>query len=123
LQIPRFQNSKISQSGTAFVSLCFLTTLPSLRNADLAEYFKKIRNFSDEEQLLSTGIVFPISVAGADIRGTEVRLDWRDVRGFTSFVSYANARATITTPITGGLFLNDEDGQEKLFGRGRSLCG
>jgi outer membrane receptor protein involved in Fe transport len=72
---------------------------------DIARYVKNIRNFSDEQQLLETGIIFPVAVAGADIRGTEVRLDLVGLRGFAAYASYANARATITTPITGGLFL------------------
>jgi outer membrane receptor protein involved in Fe transport len=76
---------------------------------DLVRYIKNIRNFSDDEQLLTTAIVFPISLAGADIRGTELRLDLVDLHGFTAFASYANARATNTSPITGGLFLSDPD--------------
>jgi hypothetical protein len=83
---------------------------------DVAHYVKKIRNFSDEEQFLSSGIVFPVSLARADIQGTELRLDLLDVYGFRAYGSYANANATITTPITGGLFLNDEgEGEEGFF--------
>jgi len=81
---------------------------------DIVRYVKNIRNFSDEQQLLETGIIFPVSVAGADIRGTEVRLDLVWLHGFTAYASYANARATITTPITGGLFLG-MDAEDALF--------
>jgi outer membrane receptor protein involved in Fe transport len=83
---------------------------------DAVRYIKNIRNFSDEEQLLTSGIIFPVSIAKADIRGTELRLDLLDLRGVKAYASYANARANITTPITGGLFLNDEeDGEEAVF--------
>jgi outer membrane receptor protein involved in Fe transport len=84
---------------------------------DAVRYIKNIRNFSDEEQLLTSGIVFPVSIAKADVRGTELRLDVFDLHGFRAYASYANARAVITTPITGGLFLNDEEeGEEAAFG-------
>jgi len=42
---------------------------------DAVRYVKTVRNFSDEQQLFSTGIVFPVSISGADIRGIETRLD------------------------------------------------
>src|SRR5262249_35978060 len=74
-----------------------------------------------EQQLLQTGIVFPVSLAAADIRGSETRMDLVDIHGFSAFASYANARATITTPISGGLFLQgapsgQADSEEQALG-------
>jgi outer membrane receptor protein involved in Fe transport len=89
---------------------------------DVARYTKNIHNFSDDQQLLATGIVFPVAIARADIRGTEVRLDLVALRGFTAYASYANARATITTPITGGLFLGMDAEDAKLLDAGVKLA-
>ncbi|HWR17614.1 MAG TPA: TonB-dependent receptor [Terriglobales bacterium] len=75
---------------------------------DLAHYVKNIRNISDKDQFLDTGIIFPVAVYSGDVRGYEVRLDLAAVRGFTGFLSYANAKANNTTPLNGGLFLGTE---------------
>jgi outer membrane receptor protein involved in Fe transport len=88
---------------------------------DIARYVKNIRNFSDEQQLLETGIIFPVAVARSDIRGTELRLDLVGLRGFTAYAAYANARATITAPITGGLFLGMDAEDAKLLDPGVKL--
>lgn len=88
---------------------------------DIARYVKNIHNFSDEQQLLETGIIFPVAVARSDIRGTEVRLDLVGLHGFTAYAAYANARATITTPITGGLFLGMDAEDAKLLTPGVKL--
>lgn len=74
---------------------------------DLSRYVKNIKNFSDKDQFLDTPIIFPVAIAQGDIRGTEVRLDLIPIRGWTAFISYANSRATGTTPLAGGLFLDE----------------
>lgn len=79
---------------------------------DVRRYVKTIHNTADDEQLFTTAVVFPVALSHADIRGTEVRLDLAPVRGFSAYTSYANARATDTGPLVGGLFLG---GEEDLF--------
>jgi len=88
---------------------------------DAVRYVKTVRNFSDEQQLLSTGIVFPVSISGADIRGIETRLDLVDLHDFTAYASYANARASIMTPITGGLFLHGGETEEAADSEDQAL--
>lgn len=74
---------------------------------DVSHYVKNVRNFSDKDQFLDTGVIFPIAIARGDIRGTEVRLDLAQLRGWTAFLSYANSKAIGTTPLVGGLFLGE----------------
>jgi outer membrane receptor protein involved in Fe transport len=69
---------------------------------------KNVRNFLDDEQLFESAVVFPVVLARADIRGTELRLDLAARNGWTGYISYANSRATVTAPLVGGLFLEDE---------------
>src|SRR5262249_13994128 len=83
---------------------------------NVMRYVKNIRGFSDDQQLFATAIVFPVAIRGADIRGSEVRLDLMPLRGWLTHASYANARATATGPLTGGLFLGHEE--DALLGRG-----
>jgi outer membrane receptor protein involved in Fe transport len=81
---------------------------------DIARYVKNVRNFSDKDQFLETPIIFPVAISRGDIRGVEVRLDLIPFHGVTGYISYANSRATATTPIVGGLFL-DEASSELLI--------
>jgi hypothetical protein len=74
---------------------------------DVSRYVKNIRNFSDKDQFLDTPIIFPIAIARGDVRGLEFRVDVIPVYGFSGYISYANSRATATTPIVGGLFLGE----------------
>jgi outer membrane receptor protein involved in Fe transport len=74
----------------------------------VVHYVKNITNVVDDEQLFQTAVVFPIALAGADIRGTEVRFDFSPSHGWSGYLSYANASATVTAPIVGGLFLKKE---------------
>ncbi|HWR37656.1 MAG TPA: TonB-dependent receptor [Clostridia bacterium] len=74
---------------------------------DVSRYMKNIKNFSDKDQFLETGVIFPIAIARGDVRGTEVRLDLAEVHGFSGFMSYANSKSNGTTPIVGGLFLGE----------------
>jgi hypothetical protein len=68
-------------------------------------YERRIRDFSDDDLLLNTGVSFPIAFASAEIHGLEAKLEiprWGPVSGF---VSYSNMTGTGRLPITGGLFL------------------
>jgi outer membrane receptor protein involved in Fe transport len=76
---------------------------------DIARYVKNVRNFSDDQQLFTTAIVFPVAISRADLRGTEVRLDIAPMDGLTVYASYANARATGMGPLVGGMFLGEEE--------------
>ena len=76
---------------------------------DVARYIKNVRNFSDDEQLFATAVVFPVAISRADLRGTEVRLDLVPFDGLTGYASYANARATGTGPLVGGMFLGEAE--------------
>jgi hypothetical protein len=73
-----------------------------------ASYFeRRIRNFSDDDLLLNTGISFPIAFASAAIHGTEAKLEiprWGPVSGF---ISYSNMAGAGRLPVTGGLFLEN----------------
>jgi hypothetical protein len=73
-----------------------------------ASYFaRRIRDFSDDDLLLNTGVSFPIAFASAEIHGVEAKLEvprWGPVSGF---ISYSNMTGTGRLPITGGLFLEE----------------
>ena len=73
-----------------------------------ASYFERhIRNFSDDDLLLNTGISFPIAFASAAIHGAEAKLEIPRWGPLSGFISYSNMAGTGRLPVTGGLFLED----------------
>jgi outer membrane receptor protein involved in Fe transport len=75
---------------------------------NLTVYQKRIKNFSDKDQFFETGVIFPIAISEGRVTGEELRLESTEIKGFRTFVSYANARAFGVTPINGGLFLGED---------------
>lgn len=75
---------------------------------DAAYWYRAFRNFDDPNTFFNTTIVFPNSVASGFARGTDVRLDILERRGFSGYASWTNSRILQTGPINGGLFLTDE---------------
>src|SRR5882724_9068642 len=71
-------------------------------------YRRNVRNFADDDQLLNTGVSYPITFDKAVIYGAEGKLElirWGKLSGFLSY-SYMVGDATL--PVTGGLFLGDD---------------
>jgi outer membrane receptor protein involved in Fe transport len=79
-----------------------------------ANWFRRsIREFSDDDLLLNTGVSFPIAFARANIHGIEAKLEVPRWGPVSAFISYANMTGTGQLPITGGLFL--EEGATELL--------
>ncbi|HKF25305.1 MAG TPA: hypothetical protein VKB24_04995, partial [Candidatus Acidoferrum sp.] len=73
---------------------------------------RNFRNFADDDVLLDTGVSFPIAFDNARIIGEEIRLALADWGRFSGFLSYSNQSASAQGPITGGLFLGSEAGDD-----------
>ncbi|HSC44528.1 MAG TPA: TonB-dependent receptor [Candidatus Acidoferrum sp.] len=73
---------------------------------------RNFRNFADDDVLLDTGVSFPIAFDNARIIGEEIRLAVAEWGRFSGFLSYSNQSASAQGPITGGLFLGSEAGDE-----------
>src|SRR5262249_28945345 len=73
---------------------------------------RNFRNFADDDVLLDTGVSFPIAFDNARIMGEEIRLAVTEWGRFSGFLSYSNQSASAQGPITGGLFLGSEAGDE-----------
>jgi outer membrane receptor protein involved in Fe transport len=74
---------------------------------NLTAYQKRIKNFGDKDQFFDTGVIFPITISEGSVTGEELRLETAQIKGFSGFLSYANARAFGVAPINGGLFLGE----------------
>lgn len=74
---------------------------------DVAYFSRFIRDMSDADQFLNSGIIFPLALSRGRATGLEARLDLLSVKGFSGFISYANSYTRARTPIVGGLFLGE----------------
>jgi outer membrane cobalamin receptor len=75
---------------------------------DANVFSRRVNNFADDDQLLSTAVSFPIAFDKAYIYGLEGKIEiphWRRINGF---VSYSYSVGSAYLPITGGLFLGDD---------------
>jgi hypothetical protein len=125
-QTPSFENILIS-SSSAVTSLnplvLRLPVLPSHGNyyeAGLTKDFfgqlrfdanvfdRRVNNYADDDQLLSTAVSFPIAFAKAYIYGAEGKLELPNWKHFNGYVSYSYIVGSAYLPVTGGLFLGDD---------------
>jgi outer membrane cobalamin receptor len=74
---------------------------------DVNVYRRNIRNFADDDQLLNTGVSYPIAFNRAEIYGAEGKLEVVRLQKLTGFASYSYMVGNVWFPVTGGLFLGD----------------
>lgn len=88
-----------------FYQAGFLKTLFDRIRLESNWFRRSIREFSDDDLLLNTGVSFPIAFSRADIHGVEAKIEVPRWGPVSAFISYANMTGTGQFPITGGLFL------------------
>jgi outer membrane cobalamin receptor len=72
-------------------------------------YFRRnAGNFADDDQLLNTGVSFPIAFRKSSIYGAEAKVEIPHLGNLSGFVSYSYMVGSTYLPVTGGLFLGDE---------------
>ena len=76
---------------------------------DVNWFDRRMEDFADDDLLLNTGVSFPIAFRRGFVHGTEVKLEVPAGRRVSGFLSYAWMRGEAELPVTGGLFLGDED--------------
>jgi hypothetical protein len=77
-----------------------------------ANVFRRdITNFADDNNLLDTGISFPIAISGAHIYGAESQLGLPKWGPFSAWFNYSYMVASAQLPAVGGLFLGDDTGE------------
>lgn len=75
---------------------------------DINAYRRNVTNFADDDQLLNTGVSYPIAFDKAIIYGAEGKLDVVRLGKLTGYVSYSYMVGNVWYPVTGGLFLGDD---------------
>ena len=89
---------------------------------DVNIFDRRVNNYADDDQLLSTAVSFPIAFAQANIYGAEGKVEIPHWGRLNGFVSYSYAVGSAHLPVTGGLFLGDDaaDALSQLTGRFRA---
>jgi outer membrane cobalamin receptor len=75
---------------------------------DANVFDRRVNNYADDDQLLSTAVSFPIAFAKAYIYGAEGKIEIPHWRRINAFVSYSYIVGSAYLPVTGGLFLGDD---------------
>jgi len=75
---------------------------------DANAFLRSVNNYADDDQLLDTGVSFPIAFRKAEIYGAEAKLDLPRWRRLSGFAAYSYIVGSVYLPVTGGLFLGDD---------------
>lgn len=75
---------------------------------DATTYRRQARNAADDDQLLNTGVSYPISFDKSVIYGAEGKLQVTSAGPVSGFVSYSYMTAMEWFPVTGGLYLGQD---------------
>jgi outer membrane cobalamin receptor len=74
---------------------------------DANSFSRRVNNYADDDQLLSTSVSFPIAFDKAYIYGVEGKIELPHWRRINAFASYSYTVGSAYLPVTGGLFLGD----------------
>jgi outer membrane receptor for ferrienterochelin and colicin len=89
--------------------------LGAMLRADVAVWYRSVRDVADPNVFAGTTIIFPNAVAQAGARGLDARLELIPHLSWSGYANLALGHVRQTGPITGGLFLENEVAQ---FGEG-----
>src|ERR1700728_2010277 len=75
---------------------------------DANMFRRRVNNYADDSQILSTGISFPVAFDHAILYGAEAKLEVLEWGRFSGFASYSYIVGNAWFPVTGGLCLGDD---------------
>ena len=119
-QTPVNENLLLSNSPTALSGASQILIHPERQNVyeagvqqalwgkaglNVMYFHKSIRDLHDNDNFFNTGVIFPTSLARANVNGAEMKLTAPQVAGFSGWVSMTHYHAVVTPPFTGGLFV------------------
>ena len=86
------------------------TSIAEKLRLDVNFYRRDVRNYADDDQLLNTGVSYPIAFDKAVIYGAEGKLSLVRLGKLSGYLSYSYMVGNVWFPVTGGLFLGDDVG-------------
>jgi hypothetical protein len=103
-----FLRLPVQPSTGNYYEVGFTQELLNQVRLDVNVYRRDIKNFADDDQLLNTGVSYPIAFEKAIIYGAEGKLQVVRLKKLNGFVSYSYMVGNVWLPVTGGLFLGDD---------------
>ncbi len=79
-------------------------------SVDANFYRRDVRNYADDDQLLNTGVSYPIAFDKSVIYGAEAKVSLVRLGRLSGYASYSYMVGNAWFPATGGLFLGDDAG-------------
>ena len=77
-------------------------------SVDINFYRRDVRNFADDDQLLNTGLSYPIAFDKSVIYGAEAKLALVRLGKLSGYASYSYMVGNVWFPVSGGLFLGED---------------
>ena len=105
---PQFLRLPVSPSRGNYYEGGLSQGIANRARAEVNIYRRNVANYADDDQLLNTGVSYPISFRKAVIYGAEGKLEVVNLGRLTGFVSYSYMVGNAWLPVTGGLFLGDD---------------
>jgi hypothetical protein len=85
---------------------------------DMNIYRRDVRNFADDNQLLNTGVSYPISFDKSVIYGAEGKISVVHLGKLSGYLDYSYMVGNVWFPVTGGLFLGNDAGEAVTESKG-----
>lgn len=105
---PDFLRLPVRPSRGNYYEAGFSQPLWKRARLDANLYRRSIRDLADDDQLLNTGVSYPISFNKALIYGADGKLSLIRTNRFSGYLSYSYMVGAVWFPVTGGLFLGDD---------------
>ncbi|GAC1416059.1 MAG: hypothetical protein NVSMB62_05070 [Acidobacteriaceae bacterium] len=105
---PEFLRLPVRPSRGNYYETGISQLISSRARLDTNVYRRDVRNFGDDDQLLNTGVSYPIAFDRAVIYGAEGKLSLMQLGRLSGFLSYSYMVGTTWFPVTGGLFLGND---------------
>lgn len=102
---PEFLRLPVQPSTGNDYEVGFIKGIAHRARLDVTTYSRQALNAADDDQLLNTGVSYPISFHRSRTYGVEGKLQAVETGPLSGFVSYSYMVATAWFPVTGGLFL------------------
>ena len=106
-----FEGLPVRPSRAHFYEVGLRKGFGRLLRVEANQFWRRFRQFADDEVFLNTGISFPIAFTRALIHGAEARIEIPGWRGLSGYAGWSNLSGTAFLPLTGGLFLETEEGK------------
>ena len=105
---PQFLRLPVQPSRGNYFEAGLAQAIAGRARLDINVYRRQAANFADDNQLLSTGVSYPIAFRKAVIYGAEAKVQLIGHGPLSGYASYSYMVGNVWFPVTGGLFLGQD---------------